>query len=206
MAGLPPIHSGVKRDSRSSSHDFDPEQFPADLLSSTKHDDLDGSPAKIEATDPYSNPNDVEASTNAHIMQFPKVTSTGSMDMVSEELYNDNHCSDSPDFVNKSLRDIEYNRTAERRIRCCRLCCIRCKFCCRKCSSFCSVKDNPLPSDSTRCQRFRYAFLCPVHGWVGNLLTYIIAVLLLGLTLWALTGNSDFSFCLIIHCISILYR
>ena len=86
--------------------------------------------------------------------------------------------------------------------------CSRCKCewlarCWYSCTRPMRTKYHPLPSNPTRCQRFKYGIMCPPHG---NLAKYILFILTF-LMVWALLisligdeglpGGNFFSLCVL---------
>ncbi|XP_041363760.1 sodium/hydrogen exchanger 9B2-like isoform X2 [Gigantopelta aegis] len=58
--------------------------------------------------------------------------------------------------------------------------CVWCRLCCGRCTSPLLTTRNPLPSNPSCCDRFKFALLCPPHGRVGGFLFLLI----LFFTLW----------------------
>nr|XP_054773082.1 sodium/hydrogen exchanger 9B2-like [Lytechinus pictus] len=68
-------------------------------------------------------------------------------------------------------------------------CPARCSSCCHQLCRPCLVDFHPLPSQPTRCQRFRYFLMCPPHGDLARWLTILLLVVLTWVVLWAVTGS-----------------
>ncbi|XP_041485544.1 sodium/hydrogen exchanger 9B2-like isoform X2 [Lytechinus variegatus] len=68
-------------------------------------------------------------------------------------------------------------------------CPARCSSCCLQLCRPCLVDFHPLPSEPTRCQRFRYFLMCPPHGDLARWLTILLLVVLTWVVLWAVTGS-----------------
>ncbi|CAD5122438.1 DgyrCDS10862 [Dimorphilus gyrociliatus] len=87
----------------------------------------------------------------------------------------------------------------------------RCNKCCSIVRSFfkpCLRNENPLPSNPSKLQRFKYGLLCPPFGRFAKFLAYIILLFLIWCVLWSITkkealpGGNFFSiFVLCICCI-----
>lgn len=71
--------------------------------------------------------------------------------------------------------------------------CQCCHVCCAKvyshCFKPCMTKYNPLPETPSRCQRLRYAFLCPPHGPLNRVVTLALCLLLVWGVMWAISGE-----------------
>ena len=69
----------------------------------------------------------------------------------------------------------------------------KCKACCYSCflriTNACLVKNHPLPSKPTRCQRLHQGLLCPPHGTLAKQATLLLGVGLSWALAWALCGN-----------------
>ncbi|XP_071508916.1 sodium/hydrogen exchanger 9B2-like [Diadema antillarum] len=60
-------------------------------------------------------------------------------------------------------------------------------LCLRVCKP-CLTEFNPLPQHASRCDRLKYAFMCPPHGCVSQWMLLLLTVTLTWAVLWSVTG------------------
>lgn len=170
--------SSVQSENMNNSHEYDVERFPSDLFSSTKHGDLDHTINEGMAMKDED-------------MKTVKMTSTGSVDMVSF-MSTQGESNLQPESPTTFIKDFEI--TEKHGGSCLWKCCFKkCGGACKKnlttCKRHLLTENNSLSPNAPVLERLKYKFLCPPHGCVADLWTVSVVLLFLWTVLWAVTGK-----------------